>query len=92
MVDGLTRRTLGFTWRGIDVFIFVNVSSMYVQYKVNVSENQVDTLKDAIDLRKAQLSVFQKVVSEVIVSCYLHQHKSTDWTRHKWKGDVHKFV
>ena len=26
------------------------------------------------------------------MSCYLHQHKSIDWTRHKWKGDVHKFV
>ena len=25
---------------------------MYVQYKVNVSENQVDTLKDAIRLKK----------------------------------------
>ena len=36
---------------------------MYVQYKVNVSENQVDTLKDAI-----RLSVFQKVASEVIMS------------------------
>ena len=20
------------------------------------------------------------------MSCYLHQHKSIDWTRHKWKG------
>ena len=26
---------------------------MYVQYKVNVSENQVDTLNDAIRLKKA---------------------------------------
>ena len=25
---------------------------MYVQYKVNVSENQVDTLKDVIRLKK----------------------------------------
>ena len=25
---------------------------MYIQYKVNVSENQVDTLKDAIRLKK----------------------------------------
>ena len=39
-----------------------------------------------------QLSVVQKVVSEEIMSCYLHQHKSTAWTKHKWKGDVHKFV
>ena len=31
---------------------------MYVQYKVNVSENQVDILNDAIRLKKA---VFQKV-------------------------------
>ena len=41
------------------MFIFVNASSMYVQYKVNVFENKVDTLKDPT--RKAQLSVFQKV-------------------------------
>ena len=27
-------------------------NSTHVQYKVNVSENQVDTLKDAIRLRK----------------------------------------
>ena len=27
---------------------------MYVQYKVNVSENQVDTLKDAIRVKKCQ--------------------------------------
>ena len=33
-------------------------------YKVNVSENQVDTLKDAI-----RLSVFRKVASGVIMSC-----------------------
>ena len=30
------------------------------------------------DSRKVQLSVFQKVVLEVTMSCYLHQHKSTD--------------
>ena len=28
---------------------------MYIQYKVNVSENQVDTLKDAIRLKKETL-------------------------------------
>ena len=61
---------------------------MYVQYKLNVSENQVDTLKDAIRLKKGELSVFQKVV----MSCCLHQHKPIDWTRHKWKGNVYKFV
>ena len=30
----------------------VNASSIYIQYKVNVSENQVVTLKDAIRLKK----------------------------------------
>ena len=33
---------------------------MYVQYKVNVSENQVDTLKDAIRLKKGVTLCFQK--------------------------------
>ena len=33
---------------------------MYVQYKVNVSENQVDTLKDAIRLRKGVTLCFPK--------------------------------
>ena len=33
---------------------------MYVQYKVNVSENQVDTLKDAIRLKKGVTLCFSK--------------------------------
>ena len=33
---------------------------MYVQYKVNVSENQVDTLKDAIRLKKGATLCFLK--------------------------------
>ena len=33
---------------------------MYVQYKVNVSENQVDTLKDAIRLNKGVTLCFPK--------------------------------
>ena len=33
---------------------------MYVQYKVNVSENQVDTMKDAIRLKKGVTLCFQK--------------------------------
>ena len=33
---------------------------MYVQYKGNVSENQVDTMKDAIRLRKAVTLCFPK--------------------------------
>ena len=65
---------------------------MYIQYTVNVSENQVDTLKDAIRLKKGVTLFFQKVVLEVIMSCYLHQHKSITSGRDKWKGDVHKFV
>ena len=33
---------------------------MYVQYKVNVSENQVGTLKDAIRLKKGVTLCFPK--------------------------------
>ena len=33
---------------------------MYLQYKVNVSENQVGTLKDAIRLKKGATLCFQK--------------------------------
>ena len=33
---------------------------MYIQYKVNVSENQVDTLKDAIRLKKGVTLCFPK--------------------------------
>ena len=33
---------------------------MYVQYKVNVSENQVDTLQDAIRLKKGVTLCFPK--------------------------------
>ena len=44
----------------IYVFIFMNGSSMYIQYKVNVYENQVDTLKDAIRLKKGATLCFPK--------------------------------
>ena len=33
---------------------------MYIQYKVNVSENQVDTLKDAIRFKKGATLCFSK--------------------------------
>ena len=33
---------------------------MYIQYKVNVSENQLDSLKDAIRLKKAVALCFPK--------------------------------
>ena len=62
---------------------------MYVQYKVNVTENQVDTLKDAIRLKKGVPLCFPK---GGIMSCCLHQHKSIDWTSHKCKGNVYKFA
>ena len=42
------------------VFIFVDANSMYIQHKVNVSENQVDTLKDAIPLKKGVTLCFPK--------------------------------
>ena len=60
---------------------------MYVQYKVNVSENQIGTLKDAIRLKKRCNSLFSKRHQGFIMSCCLHQHKSIDWTRHKCKGN-----
>ena len=63
---------------------------MYVQYKVNVSESQVDTLKDAIRLKKVVTFCFPK--GGIRGDHVLHQHKSIDWIRHKWKGDVYKFV
>ena len=71
---------------------------MYVQYKVNVSENQVNTLKDALRLKK--LSVFQKVVSDVISASLptpaqinrLDKAQVEGRRVKKWKGDVHKFV
>ena len=76
LVDGSTRKALGFAWRGINyTFHTMNVNSMYVQYKVNVSENQLDTLKDTIRLKNDVISIFQKVALEVIMSCCLHQYK-----------------
>ena len=42
------------------IFIFVNANSKYVQNKVNVSENQVDSLIDAIRLRNAVYLYFPK--------------------------------
>ena len=38
----------------------MNASSMYVQYKVNVSENQVDAMKAAIRLKKSATLGFPK--------------------------------
>ena len=38
----------------------MNASSQYIQYKVNVSENKVDTLKDAIRLGKGVTLCFPK--------------------------------
>ena len=46
---------------------------MYVQYKVSLSENQVDTLKEAIRLKKGATLCFPKVASGVIISCYSPQ-------------------
>ena len=61
VADGSTRKALGFSWRGIDYTFSSSVSSsIYVQYIVNVSENQVDTLKDAIRLKKGATLYFPK--------------------------------
>ena len=64
-------------------FHLVNASSMYVQYKVNVSENQVDTLKDAIRLKKGATLCFPKGGIRGGYVFYLLKRKSTDWTRRK---------
>ena len=45
----------------------IYASSMYVQYKVTVSENQVDTLKDAIRLKGVTL--FSKRCFTLCCSC-----------------------
>ena len=60
VVNGSTRRTLGFTWREINYTFSSSRAIMYVQYKVNVSENQVNTLKDAIRLKKGVTLCFPK--------------------------------
>ena len=51
----------------------MNASNMYVQYKVNVSENQVNTLKGAIRLKKGATLCFPKGGI----------WGSIDWTGHK---------
>ena len=61
---------------------------MYVLYKVNVSENQVDTLKDAIRLKKGVTLCF---TNGGISGDHALLLTSIDWNRHKWKGDVYKF-
>ena len=38
----------------------MNASSVYIQYKVNVSENQVETLKDAIRLKQGVTFCFPR--------------------------------
>ena len=45
---------------------------MYVQYKVNVSENQVDTLKDTIRLKKTSSNVIKNVIQRHPTSPKLH--------------------
>ena len=66
----------------------MNASSVYIQYKVNVSENQADILKDAIRLKKGATLCFPKGGHVLLTSVQI----STNWTRHKWKGDMRKFV
>ena len=47
-------------WREIDYTFSSLWTIMDVQYKVNLSENQVDTLKDAIQLKKGVIHCFPK--------------------------------
>ena len=59
--------------------------SMYVQYKVNVSENQVDTLKDAIRLKKGVTLCFPKGgIRGDRVLLLTPAPINRLWTRHKW--------
>ena len=56
---------------------------------VDIGESTRDMLSPGSDIGSP---VFQKVVLEVIMCYYLHQRKSTDWARRKWKRNVHRFV
>ena len=61
---------------------------MYIQYKVNVSANQVDTLKDAIRLKKGVILCFPNggIRDDHVLLLTPVQINRLD------KGDVHKFV
>ena len=76
---------------GLYVFIFVNANSMYVQYKVIVSENQVDTLKDAIRLKKGVTLCFLKggIRGDHVLLLTPPQINSIG---HRRKGDVYRFA
>ena len=55
----------------------MNASSLYIQYKVNVSENQVDTLKDAIRLKKGVTLCFPKggIRGDHVLLLTMHKYK-----------------
>ena len=63
---------------------------MYVQYKVNVSENQVDTLKDVIRLMKGVTLCFPK--GGIRGDHVLLLTRSVDWIGHMRTGDVYRFA
>ena len=52
---------------------------MYVQYKVNVSENQVDTLKDDIRLKKGVPLCFPKGNGVVGDGLYTNMTNATEY-------------
>ena len=66
---------------------------MYAQYKVNVSENQVDTLKDAIRLKKGVTLCFPKggiMVDPVFLLTPAQINRLGKAQVHK--GNVYKFA
>ena len=65
---------------------------MYVQYKVNVSENQVDTFKDAIRLKKGATLCFPKGGIRGDHVLLLTPAQINRFDKAQVEGDVHKFV
>ena len=65
---------------------------MYIQYRVNVSKNQVDTLKDAIRLKKGVILCFPKagIRGDHVLLPTPVQINLLD--KPQVEGDVHKFV
>ena len=43
---------------------------MLIPYKVNISEGQIEAVKDSFDSRKGSFLAFQKVASGANMNCY----------------------
>ena len=65
---------------------------MYVQYKVNVSENLVDTVKDAVRLKKGATLCFPKCGIRDDHVLLLTPAQINRLDKAQVEGDVWKFV